>query len=89
MDHVVPLKRGGADAVENMQWQSEADAEAKDRVESAARRGTFVVDPSMRPTIARSSTRKDARGETQAVGGRGSDRALGVAEAISTLRRDP
>jgi hypothetical protein len=33
IDHIVPLKRGGADAVENMQWQSEAEARAKDRVE--------------------------------------------------------
>jgi hypothetical protein len=33
IDHVVPLKRRGAGAVENMQWQSEEDARAKDRVE--------------------------------------------------------
>ena len=32
-DHVVPLKRGGADAPANMQWQTKAEAEAKDRVE--------------------------------------------------------
>lgn len=33
IDHVVPLDCGGADAPENMQWQSVADAKAKDRWE--------------------------------------------------------
>lgn len=33
IDHVVPLACGGADAPSNMQWQSVADAKAKDRVE--------------------------------------------------------
>jgi hypothetical protein len=33
IDHVQPLKRGGADSASNMQWQSEADARSKDRVE--------------------------------------------------------
>jgi hypothetical protein len=33
VDHIVPLKRGGADSPENMQWQSAAEAKAKDRVE--------------------------------------------------------
>jgi hypothetical protein len=33
VDHVKPLKRGGADAPSNMQWQTKADAKAKDRVE--------------------------------------------------------
>ena len=33
IDHVVPLKRGGADAPENMQWQTKAAAKAKDKVE--------------------------------------------------------
>ena len=33
VDHVVPLKRGGADAASNMQWQTTAQAKAKDRVE--------------------------------------------------------
>ena len=33
IDHVVPLKRGGADAPGNMQWQTKAAAKAKDRLE--------------------------------------------------------
>lgn len=33
IDHVTPLKRGGADAPSNMQWQTEAAAKAKDRTE--------------------------------------------------------
>jgi hypothetical protein len=33
VDHVVPLKRGGSDSPPNMQWQTAADAKAKDRVE--------------------------------------------------------
>jgi hypothetical protein len=33
IDHVTPLKRGGADHPANMQWQDEAAARAKDRAE--------------------------------------------------------
>jgi hypothetical protein len=33
IDHVQPLKRGGADSPSNMQWQTTAAAKAKDRVE--------------------------------------------------------
>lgn len=33
VDHVKPLKRGGADAPCNMQWQTIKDAKAKDRWE--------------------------------------------------------
>lgn len=33
IDHIVPLKRGGSDSFENMQWQSTEDSKAKDRVE--------------------------------------------------------
>jgi hypothetical protein len=32
-DHIVPLACGGPDAVENMQWQTIAEAKAKDRWE--------------------------------------------------------
>ena len=33
VDHVRPLKRGGADAPSNMQWQTVQAAKAKDRTE--------------------------------------------------------
>jgi hypothetical protein len=33
VDHIVPLKRGGLDAPSNMQWQTVAEANAKDRIE--------------------------------------------------------
>ena len=33
VDHIIPLKRGGLDAPSNMQWQTIAEAKAKDRVE--------------------------------------------------------
>lgn len=33
IDHIVPLACGGADAPSNMQWQTIADAKAKDRIE--------------------------------------------------------
>jgi hypothetical protein len=33
IDHVQALKRGGADSPSNMQWQTKAEARAKDRVE--------------------------------------------------------
>ena len=33
VDHVMPLKRGGADAPGNMQWQTKEEAKGKDRWE--------------------------------------------------------
>ncbi len=33
VDHVIPLHRGGADAPSNMEWQTKADAKAKDKWE--------------------------------------------------------
>ncbi len=33
IDHVIPLKRGGADSPSNMQWQTLEDSRAKDAVE--------------------------------------------------------
>jgi hypothetical protein len=32
-DHIIPLKRGGADEPWNMQWQTIADGKAKDATE--------------------------------------------------------
>lgn len=32
-DHIYPLCAGGADSVENMQWQTVAEAKAKDKLE--------------------------------------------------------
>jgi hypothetical protein len=37
-DHIVPLACGGADAVLNMQWQTDEDAKAKDKWELDCRR---------------------------------------------------
>jgi hypothetical protein len=33
VNHIVPLKRGGADGPDNMQWQTAQEAKAKERVE--------------------------------------------------------
>ena len=33
IDHIVPLKRGGADLPANMQWQTIEDAKDKDKIE--------------------------------------------------------
>lgn len=33
VDHVKPLKRGGADSPANMQWQTKEAAKAKDKIE--------------------------------------------------------
>ncbi len=34
IDHVKPLECGGADSPGNMQWQTKAEAKAKDRTEA-------------------------------------------------------
>lgn len=47
VDHIIPLCAGGADAASNMQWQTVADAKAKDRDEYAqcrALRKPLVID---------------------------------------------
>lgn len=47
-DHVVPLCAGGADSVENMQWQTVQEAKAKDLQEWAqcrAARGNKIIAP--------------------------------------------
>lgn len=36
-DHIIPLACGGPDTVANLQWQTTADAKAKDRVERKCR----------------------------------------------------
>jgi hypothetical protein len=33
IDHIIPLKRGGADTPSNMQWQTKEAAKIKDRTE--------------------------------------------------------
>lgn len=33
VDHIIALKRGGPDSPSNMQWQTLAEAKAKDRIE--------------------------------------------------------
>lgn len=33
VDHIIPLACNGPDSVDNMQWQTIADAKAKDKVE--------------------------------------------------------
>lgn len=33
IDHIIPLKRGGSDTPDNMQWQTKAEAKAKDKWE--------------------------------------------------------
>jgi len=38
VDHIVPLECGGADSPSNMQWQTVAEAKAKDRTEGNCRR---------------------------------------------------
>jgi hypothetical protein len=45
VDHVNPLDCGGADAVTNMQWQTRADAAAKDAWETVGCRDGKRVGP--------------------------------------------
>ena len=46
-DHVVPLACGGPDAPANMQWQTKADAKAKDKWETkgCAWYGGVIAEP--------------------------------------------
>jgi hypothetical protein len=37
VDHIKPLECGGADVPSNMQWQTRAEARAKDRTERRCR----------------------------------------------------
>jgi hypothetical protein len=37
VDHIIPLKRGGADTPSNMPWQTKAATKAKDKSEQATR----------------------------------------------------
>jgi len=37
IDHIVPLECGGSDAPSNMQWQTPAEAKAKDKTEAHCR----------------------------------------------------
>lgn len=45
VDHVVPLCAGGPDAPTNMQWQSVAEAKAKDRDEARQCRRLKAAQP--------------------------------------------
>ena len=45
VDHVTPLKRGGADDPSNMQWQTVADAKRKDKVEKSVKIYTDLNAP--------------------------------------------
>jgi hypothetical protein len=38
LDHVIPLECGGLDSPDNLQFQTVADAKAKDRTESLCRK---------------------------------------------------
>lgn len=50
VDHVVPLCAGGADAPENMQWQTIEEAKAKDRLERQLCRSLRMRDGSPEST---------------------------------------
>ena len=40
VDHIKPLSKGGADSPSNMQWQTKADAKAKDKWERGPSKST-------------------------------------------------
>lgn len=42
VDHITPLCAGGVDAPSNMQWQTVADARAKDKIERQQCKGTYM-----------------------------------------------
>ena len=47
IDHVIPLKRGGPDSPDNMQWQTREAAKAKDRNDPEYRKARLAPSIAM------------------------------------------